>query len=126
MRWILLLLCCILTLSFFVWYDKKYILVIAAVTLPRTAVEGRRAIIFTDAEVLYRPPFGPPRRVLVTAIRELRRSPVIASMFAQTSRRPGVVMTLSGGATEAWPLDFRDREEILGRLSAITGKAIEG
>jgi hypothetical protein len=98
MRWILLLLCCILTLSFFVWYDKKYILVIAAVTLPRTAVEGRRAIIFTDAEVLYRPPFGPPRRVLVTAIRELRRSPVIASMFARASRRTGVVMTLSGGA----------------------------
>lgn len=125
-RWILLLLCCMLILLFFVLYDKKFILVIAVVTVPRTALELRRAIIFTDAEVLYRPPFGPLRCVLVTAIRELRRSPVFVSVFVRASRSPGLVITLSGGATEAWPLDFRDREEILGRLSAITGKAIEG
>ncbi len=35
-------------------------------------------------------------------------------------------MTLTNGEEEVWPLDFNERDEVLRRLSAATGKTIEG
>lgn len=94
--------------------------------LPRTLVEGRRAIIFTEAEVIYRPPLGSPRRVLMAAIQDLAISPVLITYFLRAARRPGMTLTLTDGATEVWPLDFEGRDEILQRLSLLTGKTIRG
>ena len=54
------------------------------------------------------------------------RSNVIVSYMLRASRRPGVIMTLTNGEEEVWPLDFDERDEILRRLSAATNKAIQG
>jgi hypothetical protein len=94
--------------------------------LPRTLIEARRAIIFTNAEIIYRPPLGPPRRVPIAMVQHLTKSRVATSYLLRASGRPGIIITLANGAKEAWPLDFDGRDEILQRLGALTGKAIDG
>jgi hypothetical protein len=114
----LLLQCCGFAVFFLAFQQFIWSLVVVAmIVLPRTLAEGRRAIIFTETEVIYRPPLGSPRRVLIATIRDLVISPVLITYFLRTARRPGVIMTLRDGATEAWPLDFEGRDEILQRLS---------
>lgn len=126
-----LLLQCSAFTAFWVFFPKlrQYpagLLALAAFALSRTLAEGRRAIIFTEKEVIHRPPLGRPRRVLISRIEGLMRSNVIVSYMLRASRRPGVIMTLTNGEEEVWPLDFDERDEILRRLSAATDKAIQG
>jgi hypothetical protein len=98
---------------------------LAAVFLLRTMAEGRRAIVLTQAEVIYRPPLGRPIRTPIAGIQSIRRTRVTVSYGLQPSRVPGVVMNLVNGEVVALPLDFKKQDDLLLRLSAVTGKAIE-
>ncbi len=102
------------------------ILVIVIIAVPRTLAEARRALIFTSTEIIYRPPLGPPRHVGLKKIESLTRSKVLTSYLLRPVPRPGVVLKLSNGATEAWPLDFEDEGRILERLAVLTEKPIAG
>ena len=99
-------------------------LVIAAFWLPRTLAEGRRAIIFTNTEVIYRPPFAQSLCTAIAGIQSLKRSKVTLSFGLRAIRRPGVMLTTMTGETTALPLDFKEREEILQRVSEVTGKTV--
>lgn len=125
--WMLLLLeSCVFAGFFLLVREVRWpIVVIMGIALPRTLAEGRRAVIFTEVEIIYRPPFGQPRRVPIAAVRALRVCQVVVTYFARPSRRPGVAITLADGTREVWPLDFEEHDEILRRLSALTGKAAE-
>jgi hypothetical protein len=100
------------------------LLLLAAFGLSRTLAEGRRAIIFNESEVLYRPPFGQPVHALINDIQSLKRSKVTLSAGLRPARVSGVLMKMENGETITFPLDFRQHYEILRRLSAITGKRV--
>ena len=124
----LLLVCCTLATSWaFLPVMRQCpigFLVIAAFWLPRTLAEGRRAIIFTNTEVIYRPPFAQPLRTAIAGIQSLKRSKVTLSVGLRAIRGPGVLLTTMTGETTALPLDFKEREEILQRVNAVTGKTV--
>ena len=65
------------------------LLVVAVFALSRTLAEGRRAIIFTKSEVIYRPPLGRLRRVPLSKIQNLTRTDVTVFYLLRPSRRPG-------------------------------------
>jgi hypothetical protein len=100
-------------------------IVMGALMLPRTLAEGRRAIIFTQTEIIYRPPFARPCHFTIGCIQRIKRRRVTVYSGLEPSPVPGVAMTLASGVKELLPLDFKDRAEILRRLSSVTGKAIE-
>jgi hypothetical protein len=83
----LLILCCM-----FVAFWKLFPLlhqypavlpVMAAYAFPRVLAEGRRAIIFTKSDVIYRPPFGHPWRAPIADIANLKGSRAILSVGLQ-------------------------------------------
>jgi hypothetical protein len=124
----LLLVCCTLATS---WAFPPVMrqcpigfLVIAAFWLPRILAEGRRAFIFTNTEVIYRPLFAQPLCTAIAGIQSLKRSKVTLSFGLRAIRRPGVMLTTMTGETTALPLDFKEREEILQRVSEVTGKTV--
>lgn len=111
--------------SYFFPEDLRIILAMAPVAIVFTLLEGRRALIFTEEEVRYRPAAGRPRSVRLSAIAGMKRASVLVPVIIRASPRPGVIITVTNGAAEAWPLDFAERDEILRRLRAVTGKTIE-
>lgn len=128
-RMTLLLQCCAFAAFCAIPSFRRYILVLlvlTVLTLSRTVAEGRRAIIFTESEVIYRPALARLRRVPFSSIRNLTRTNVTVFYLLRPSSRLGVTMTLTNGEEEVWPLDFNERDEVLRRLSAATGKTIEG
>jgi hypothetical protein len=86
---------------------------------------GRRAIIFTETEVVYRPPLGPPRRIPVASIQRIKRSRVLVPYMLRDVTLAGVNLSLEDGTTLDWPLDFEAPEEILKRLSVLAGKTVD-
>jgi hypothetical protein len=98
---------------------------IAAYALPRVVAEGRRAIVFSDSEFIYRPPFAPPVRVPFVQVLHFRRSKVTVSYLLRLGFVNGIIVTLVEGSELAFPLDFKERDEILQRLISLTGKAID-
>jgi hypothetical protein len=98
---------------------------IGAAALCYAFAMGRKAIIFTETEVRYRPIFARPRRVPIAKIQVLKRARVLELILWRPVPRPGVILTLADGTTEAWPLDFEGPGEILQRLSALAGKEIQ-
>lgn len=100
------------------------VVAIAVLALSTTLANGRRAIIFTETEVRYRPPLGSTRPVLISEIRGLTRSCVLIPYLIRSVLRPGVSITLANGATEVWPLDIEQPEEVLRRLSVVARKAV--
>ncbi len=80
---------------------------------------------FTETEVVYRPPLGPPKRVSFANIQALKRARVLVAYILRAVPRPGVIVALADGTTETWPLDFEGPDEILPRLSALAGKEIQ-
>ncbi len=99
---------------------------LALVFIPLTVLEGRKAIIFTDFEIVYRPAFGDPVRTVIAEIQAITRSTVTVAVFLRVSRAPGLVIKLRDGRTVTIPLDFRQRDKIIRRVSMATGRAIEG
>lgn len=92
----------------------------------RTLSERRRAIIFTDKEIVYRPAFGGPRRVQFEKLMNIRRKAIAESYLLRPNVVPAIELHFNNGEILDLPLDFRERREILQRLSAATGKQIEG
>jgi hypothetical protein len=125
-RKILLLQCGGIAIFLYLFPDTaRFLIPIASVGFLCTLAEDRRAIIFTEREVIYRPPLGQPRHLLIPMIQSLKRSVVLVAYLVRATRRPGVTITLSNGAEEVWPLAIESRDEVLQRLSALTGKTIE-
>lgn len=114
--------------SFFpVLYGNRPIIlvVVAIVGFPRQLFEGRRAVIFTPTELIYRPAFGAPRRIPLASIAHLRCRKVVTPFNLQVHPVPGVILTLKNGKVEAVPLDFKERPEIIQRLEALTRSPAE-
>jgi hypothetical protein len=122
--------CCILGgawMFFFEMRERRGPIVLLGLTafwLPRALAEGRRAIVFTNTELVYRPPVGRPIRALIAGIQGIKRSKVARLVGPRPSFTTGVLLTMANGETIAMPLDFKERGEILQRLSAVTGKSI--
>jgi hypothetical protein len=111
-------------LAIFLYRFPQYawpLVIVAIIGFLFTLADGRRAIIFTELEVIYRPPLGSPRRVLISTIQCLKQSVVLVAYMIRASRRPGVTITLKNGGEEVWPLDVEDRDGVLQRFSALTG-----
>jgi hypothetical protein len=124
-RKIFLLQCGALAAFLYLFPQYAYPLIIVAIIgLLWTLAMGRKAIIFTEAEVIYRPPFSQPRRVRISMIQGLTRSVVLVAYLLRASPRPGMTIALANGAKELWPLDIEGRDEILHRLSVLTGRMI--
>lgn len=103
-----------------------FILVVGAIlVVPRTLFEGRRALILTSTELIYRPAFGPPRRILLANIAHLQRRKVPTVIYLRGRFVQGVELTLKNGEVEKVPLDFKGRPEIIQRLEASTGKSCD-
>jgi hypothetical protein len=79
--------------------------------------DRRRAIIFTDRTVVYRPMVSAPHVIAFGKITGLRRV-----HYYKTSL--GVALDLPEGMPEVWPLCFGDQREILERLKTVTGKPV--
>lgn len=109
---------------FFPQYTRT-ILALAALSLPFPLVAVRRAIIFTRTEVIYRPAVGSSRRVVIAQIQWLTKCSMLVSDGIRAVPQPAIKIVLPSGATETWPLFFDRPDEILQRLSSMTGKAIE-
>jgi len=97
---------------------------LVVVTILTLIGDRRRAIIFTERSVVYRPMFVTPHVVALSKITGLRR--VKATFFpGGKSSTPAIAIDLATGEPEVWPMFFG--AEVLERLSAVTGKkAIEG
>ena len=117
--------CCAFAMFWvFMPFFRQYLLLLAALITPRVPAEGRRAIIFTQTEVIYRPPFARPISASIAGVQNIKRSKVLISYGLKAYSVPGAVLTMANGETVALPLDFKERDEILRRLSAVTGKEI--
>ena len=87
--------------------------------------KGRRAIVFTNMELVYRPPVGGPVRASIAGIQGIKRSQVARLVgYQRLSSTQGMLLTMANGETIAMPLDFKERAEILQRLTVVTGKTI--
>jgi hypothetical protein len=123
------LLLCIVIVACWAYFPvmQKYplcLLLAALLAVPRSVAEGRRAIVFTDTEVRYRPPFAEPWRVRMADIQSLKPFKVTLFTLSRPHRVPGILLTMSGGESIALPLDFMERDEIVQRITAATGKVI--
>jgi hypothetical protein len=98
---------------------------LAAVALPRVLVEARRAIIFTETQLIYRPPLAGVRRIPIVGIQGLRSAKVARSYLLRAAWVPGVLLRMKTGEMVSLPLDLKERHEILQRLSALVGEPIE-
>jgi hypothetical protein len=88
---ILLLQCGTLAIFLYLFPETvRFLIPTASIGFLCTLAECRRAIIFTEAEVIYRPPLGQPRRVLIPMIQGLTRSAVLVAYMVRASRRRGV------------------------------------
>src|ERR1700722_1165249 len=92
-RKIFLLQCGALAAFLYLFPQYAYPLIIVAIIgLLWTLAMGRKAIIFTEAEVIYRPPFSQPRRVRISMIQGLTRSVVLVAYLLRASPRPGMTI----------------------------------
>ena len=64
-------------------------------------------------------------RAPIAQIGHLRLSKVTVSYLLRPAFKKGIIVTLADGDELALPLDFKERDEILQRLRAITGKGID-
>jgi hypothetical protein len=118
--------CCILlAVGAYIPFMRLSLTIIAMLIVPRTLAEGRRAVIFNPTEVIYRPPFARPARAPIEGINTLRRSKVTMFYWLRPRRAKGVLIGMADGTKVVLPLDFKGPNEILQRLSAATGKAIQ-
>jgi hypothetical protein len=97
---------------------------VAALGFLRGMAEARRAIIFTDTLLIYRPPFAAVHCIPLAEIAGLRRSFVAQSYGLRARWARGVQLTMTTGETIPLPLDTPKADEILQRLSAIIAKPI--
>lgn len=97
--------------------------VIALLVIPHTVLSFRRAIIFTETEVIHRPTLLPLRRVRFEEISSFKKGPAHLPIgFVDAHPAPGVVLTLKDGRRLEFPMHGKDRPEILKRLTEATGK----
>jgi len=127
----LFLTCCILGAAWMLFPEMRerrgplILLGLTAFWLPRMLAEGRRAIVFTNMELVYRPPVGGPVRASIAGIQGIKRSQVARLVgYQRLSSTQGMLLTMANGETIAMPLDFKERAEILQRLTVVTGKTI--
>jgi hypothetical protein len=88
---------------------QAYPLILGAIGLVvalRTLADSRRAIIFTSAHLIYRPPFGPPVRIPLKDIIRVEDATAVRSFALRPRIVNGIALTLSGGETHTLPLDF--------------------
>jgi len=97
--------------------------ILLAVFGPRTIIEGRRAIIFTPTEVIYRPAFASPLHVPLQCIVSVRANLLLDLFLLRPRYLSGVALTLTSGDTVKFPVDFKEQSEILRRLDAARSTA---
>jgi hypothetical protein len=106
------------------WLLPIVIPALAAILVLALIGECRKAVIFTAGTIAYRPPFGAPRVIALQEILGLRR---VATAGVTGRAVRGIALDLPNGHTEVWPLNFVEAQsEIVDRLSAATGKGVEG
>jgi len=131
-RWKFAMAVRIVVVAFCLWipalpgYSKLFpilALSFAAMTVLMLIAERRRAMIFTESTVVYRPLFGKPHIVAFKNVLGLRR---VAASVTGTDTQRGIAIDLPDGHIESWPLRFDGQAEILEGLSAFSGKPVTG
>jgi len=99
--------------------QPKYLIgigLIAVVVGIRKVAEGRRAIIFSSNEIINRPVFGPPKRIALGEVIQVKNSMVARSFGLRATFVRGVELTLERGEKVQWPLDLPGANKIIERL----------
>jgi len=84
------------------WYS---VLVCACVT-GRALIERRRAFIFTDSSLVYRPAFGSVRRIKFADINSIEKTTASVSFWFQSRQFRGFRVQLKNREEIVIPLDF--------------------
>jgi hypothetical protein len=113
---IYLLLFSVITLAF---GHPGLLLVFAPIVL-RELVDGRKAIIFTAKEVIYRPPLASPIRVPFCDVIGFEQKSFYTTWLLRPRLVAGLVITLKNGEKPMIPLDFVEGTKIIERLEAAT------
>ena len=90
--------------------------VVVALFLP----EQRRALIFNENRLLYRPPLGRPLVLDFNRVKVAAQGTVV-TFYLKPHFPTGVRFTLDDGKTIALPLDLRARREILDLIHSRLG-----
>lgn len=119
---------CLIIICLFVPSIPQFRTVLPVVALPflRGIAEGRRAIIFTDTLLIYRPPFADVLRIPIAEITSLKKALVPQSYFFRGRWVSGLCLTMANGEIIPLPLNIAKEDEVLQRLSAVTAKPIDG
>jgi hypothetical protein len=97
--------------------------VLAAVTIAlcaRFLFEGRRAIIFAEDSLIYRPPFGRAQRILLRNILRATPATAVISLYLTPEYVRGVKLDTQSGESLIIPMDFPDHSEISKKLTVLT------
>jgi hypothetical protein len=102
-------------------FPRALVLMTAVAFVLRTLAEGRRALIFTPSQIMYRPPFGRVEAVAFSNIASTRLCTIFTLFLLRPRLVSAVELTILNGDTIAMPLDFKDWPAIVNRLVPHTG-----
>jgi hypothetical protein len=94
-----------------------YIVVLCLCISVRALLERRRAFIFSDSAVTYRPAFGPAVRIPLADIVSVEKSTAPVSFSLRSRLFAGLRLRLRDGKDILVPLDFPRSREISQRLT---------
>jgi hypothetical protein len=92
------------------------LLVLYALAVGRALLERRRAVIFSDDQVVYRPAMGRVRRILLRDIERVERTTIALSFLLKAMPVRAVRLYLRDGKEEVVPVDFLEHKTIVSRL----------
>jgi hypothetical protein len=93
-----------------------YILIICVCVTARALLERRRAFIFTDSAVVYRPAFGSPVRIEFADISSIEKGTAPVSFWLRTRLFKGLRVHLKNIEDVVLPLDFPQAQVISQQL----------
>jgi hypothetical protein len=100
---------------------RPVLLAVTAALIARFLFEGRRAIIFTEDSLIYRPPFGRARRILTRNIVSVTPATAVVSIYLTPEFVRGIKLETTSGEPYLMPMDFPNHAEISQRLTASSG-----
>jgi hypothetical protein len=95
-------------------------LAVALALCTRFLFEGRRAIIFTEDSLIYRPPFGKAQRILLRNVLSATPATAVISLYLTPEYVRGVKLDTRTGESLIIPMDFPDHAEIWRKLTVLT------